>query len=321
MRSLKVLVTGGAGFIGSHLCERLLLSGHEVICVDNLYTGKENNIRHLFSSPHFRFIEKDVTEEMDVKCDQIYHLACPASPIHYQEDAVKTGKICVIGAMNILETAKRYHAKVLQASTSEVYGNPEIHPQPETYFGSVNPIGIRACYDEGKRMAETFFFDYHRQYGVDIKVVRIFNTYGPRMRIDDGRVISNFAVQALKGEDITIYGDGRQTRSFCYVDDLIDGLICMMNSRDGITGPINLGNPEEVTILETAKQIIKTTKSKSEIRYLPFPEDDPIRRKPAINIAEQELDWKPRVPLEKGLMCTVDYFRDALKREKMWKRG
>ena len=321
MRNLKILVTGGAGFIGSHLCEKLLLLGNEVICIDNFYTGREDNIRHLFLNPNFKFIKKDIMEEMDVECDQIYHLACPASPIHYQHDAIKTGKICVIGAIRILELAKRHHARILQASTSEVYGNPEIHPQPENYYGCVNPIGIRACYDEGKRMAETFFLDYHRQYGVDIKVVRIFNTYGPHMRIDDGRVISNFVVQALRGEDITIYGDGRQTRSFCYVDDLVDGLICMMNSRDGVTGPINLGNPEEVTILEAAEKIIRTTKSKSAIRYLPLPEDDPIQRKPAINLAEQELKWKPRVPLEEGLACTADFFRKALKMERRWGRG
>lgn len=321
MRNLKILVTGGAGFIGSHLCEKLLLLGNEVICIDNFYTGREDNIRRLFLNPNFKFIKKDIMKEMDVECDQIYHLACPASPIHYQYDAIKTGKICVIGTIRILELAKRHHARILQASTSEVYGNPEIHPQPENYYGYVNPIGIRACYDEGKRMAETFFLDYHRQYGVDIKVVRIFNTYGPHMRIDDGRVISNFVVQALRGEDITIYGDGGQTRSFCYVDDLVDGLICMMNSRGGVTGPINLGNPEEVTILEVAKKIIRTTKSKSAIRYLPLPEDDPIQRKPAINLAEQELEWKPRIPLEEGLAYTADYFRKALKMESRWGRG
>lgn len=313
MSTIKILVTGGAGFIGSHLCEKLLAFGHEIICIDNFFTGREENIKHLLSNPHFAFMKKDVTEEIDVECDQIYNLACPASPIHYQPDPVKTGKTCVIGALQTLELAKRCNARILQASTSEIYGNPEVHPQTETYCGCVNTAGIRACYDEGKRMAETFFFDYYRQYGVDIKVVRIFNTYGTRMDIDDGRVIPNFIIQALRGGNITIYGDGRQTRSFCYVDDLVDGLIRMMNSKTGFTGPVNLGNPEEITILNTAKLILERTRSKSKIVYRPLPEDDPIQRRPMIRLAEKELGWKPEIQLEKGVGYTIDYFKEYMK--------
>ncbi len=313
MERKRVLVTGGAGFIGSHLCERLLAMGYDVIGMDNLFTGRKDNIRHLISNPYFEFIRKDVTEEIYVECDQIYNLACPASPIHYQYDPIKTGKTSIIGALHALGLAKRCNARILQASTSEVYGDPEVHPQPETYRGCVNPIGIRACYDEGKRMSETLFFDYYRQHGVDIKVARIFNTYGPRMNVNDGRVISNFIVQALRGEDITIYGDGKQTRSFCYVDDLVDGLIRLMNSRDGFTGPVNLGNPGEFTMLEVAECIIEMTKSKSHIIYCPLPEDDPTQRKPVIDLAEQELGWKPGVSLETGLEHTINYFKMCLK--------
>lgn len=312
MKRTRVLVTGGAGFIGSHLCERLLNEGYEVICMDNLFTGQKDNIRHLLENPYFEFIRQDVLEDIYVECDQIYNLACPASPIHYQYDPIKTIKTSFIGALHTLGLAKRCNARILQASTSEVYGDPEIHPQPETYWGHVNPDGIRSCYDEGKRAAETLFFDYHRQHGVDIKVVRIFNTYGPNMRGDDGRVVSNFIVQALKGDDITIYGDGSQTRSFCYVDDLVTGLIKMMNSRDGFTGPVNLGNPGEFTMLELAKKVIELTGSKSKIIYLPLPQDDPTQRKPVIDLAKKELDWEPTIPLEEGLKRTIAYFRKTL---------
>lgn len=304
----RVLVTGGAGFIGSHLCERLLEKGNDVVCMDNLFTGQKDNIRHLMDNPYFEFIRQDVLEDIHVECDQIYNLACPASPVHYQYDPIKTGKTSVIGALHALGLAKRCHATVLQASTSEVYGDPEIHPQPETYRGSVNPNGVRSCYDEGKRMAETLFFDYHRQHGVDIKVVRIFNTYGPRMRPDDGRVVSNFIMQALKGKDITIYGNGKQTRSFCYVDDLIDGMLRMMDSRKEFMGPVNLGNPEEFTMLELAKMVIKLTGSGSKLVYQPLPQDDPAQRRPVIDLAERELGWKPTVGLEEGLMETIRYF-------------
>lgn len=285
MKRTRVLVTGGAGFIGSHLCEKLLDLGYEVICMDNLFTGQKDNIRHLMSNPYFEFIRKDVTEDIQVECDQIYNLACPASPVHYQYDPIKTIKTSFIGALHVLGLAKRCNATVLQASTSEVYGNPEVHPQPESYWRHVNPDGIRSCYDEGKRAAETLFFDYHRQHSVDIKVVRIFNTYGPNMRGDDGRVVSNFIVQALKGEDITIYGDGSQTRSFCYVDDLVDALIRMMNSRKGFTGPVNLGNLGEFTMLELAQKVIEQTGSKSKITYMPLPQDDPTQRKPVIEFS------------------------------------
>ena len=306
----RILVTGGAGFLGSHLCDRLIEQGNDVICLDNLFTGRKENIRHLMGNPYFEFIRHDVTEPIYVEVDQIYNLACPASPIHYQYDPITTGKTSVIGALNSLGLAKRVKARVLQASTSEVYGDPEIHPQPETYRGCVNPIGVRSCYDEGKRMAETLFFDYYRQHHVDIKVIRIFNTYGPRMSDNDGRVVSNFIVQALRNEDITIYGDGMQTRSFCYVDDLIDGMMKMMNSRDGFTGPVNLGNPGEFTMLQLAETIIRLTGSISKIVYKPLPQDDPMQRKPIIDLAKQELGWEPRVQLEEGLLKTIEYFRN-----------
>lgn len=312
MRKTRVLVTGGAGFIGSHLCERLLKEGYEVICLDNLFTGQKDNIRHLMDNPYFEFIRKDIVEDIYVECDQIYNLACPASPVHYQYDPIKTIKTSFIGALHALGLAKRCNARILQASTSEVYGDPEVHPQPETYWGHVNPNGIRSCYDEGKRAAETLFFDYHRQHGVDIKVVRIFNTYGPNMRGDDGRVVSNFIVQALKGEDITIYGDGSQTRSFCYVDDLVDALIKMMNSEEGFTGPVNLGNPGEFTMLELAEKVIKLTGSKSKIVYLPLPQDDPTQRKPVIDLAKEKLNWEPKVHLEEGLIKTIEYFKKVI---------
>ena len=312
MKRTRVLVTGGAGFIGSHLCEKLLDMGYEVICMDNLFTGQKDNIRHLLTNPYFEFIRKDVLEDINVECDQIYNLACPASPIHYQYDPIKTIKTSFIGALHVLGLAKRCKARVLQASTSEVYGDPEVHPQPETYWGHVNPDGIRSCYDEGKRAAETLFFDYHRQHGVDIKVVRIFNTYGPNMRGDDGRVVSNFIVQALKGEDITIYGDGSQTRSFCYVDDLVDALIKMMNSRDGFTGPVNLGNPGEFTMLQLAEKVIELTGSKSKIVYMPLPQDDPTQRKPVIDLTKKELGWEPSIPLEEGLKKTINYFKNVI---------
>ncbi len=312
MKKTRVLVTGGAGFIGSHLCERLLKEGYEVICLDNLFTGQKDNIRHLMDNPYFEFIRKDIVEDIYVECDQIYNLACPASPVHYQYDPIKTIKTSFIGALHALGLAKRCNARILQASTSEVYGDPEVHPQPETYWGHVNPNGVRSCYDEGKRAAETLFFDYHRQHGVDIKVVRIFNTYGPNMRGDDGRVVSNFIVQALKGEDITIYGDGSQTRSFCYVDDLVDALIKMMNSEQGFTGPVNLGNPGEFTMLELAEKVIKLTGSKSKIVYLPLPQDDPTQRKPVIDLAKEKLNWEPKVHLEEGLIKTIEYFKKVI---------
>jgi UDP-glucuronate decarboxylase len=304
-----ILVTGGAGFLGSHLCERLLDIGHEVLCVDNFYTGSRANVRHLLDNPRFELIRHDITFPLHVEVSQIYNLACPASPIHYQRDPVQTTKTCVYGAVNMLGLAKRTGARILQASTSEVYGDPEVHPQPETYWGNVNPIGIRSCYDEGKRCAEALFFDYWRQYDLPIKVVRIFNTYGPRMMVNDGRVVSNFILQALSGKDITVYGDGSQTRSFCYVDDLIDGLIIMMRTTGNeITGPINLGNPNEFTILELATKVIKLTKSKSKIVYRPIPEDDPTRRKPDITEARNRLGWNPNISLNEGLPKVVAYF-------------
>lgn len=312
MKGKRILVTGGAGFIGSHLCEKLLEEGNDVVCMDNLFTGQKDNIRHLMDSPFFEFVRHDVLQDVYVECDQIYNLACPASPIHYQYDPIKTGKTSVIGALHTLGLAKRCHARILQASTSEVYGDPQVHPQPEGYRGYVNPIGIRACYDEGKRMAETLFFDYHRQHAVDIKVVRIFNTYGPRMRMDDGRVVSNFIIQALKGDDITIYGDGNQTRSFCYVDDLVDGMVRMMNSAEGFAGPVNLGNPNEITVKKLAELIVQMTNSKSGIIHMPLPQDDPIQRKPDVELAKDELDWSPVVPLEDGLEKTIKYFRGLL---------
>lgn len=308
----RILVTGGAGFIGSHLCERLLKEGNEVICVDNFYTGTKENIQNFLKNPYFEIIRHDITFPLYVEVDEIYNLACPASPIHYQFDPVQTVKTCVHGAINMLGLAKRLKIKILQASTSEVYGDPEVHPQSESYWGNVNPVGSRACYDEGKRCAETLFFAYHRQHDLRIKVARIFNTYGPRMHPNDGRVVSNFIVQALKGEDITIYGDGSQTRSFCYIDDLIEGIIKLMNSDDNITGPINLGNPDEWTILELAERIIKLTKSKSKIVFKPLPDDDPKRRKPDIEKAKNLLNWQPKVDLDYGLKETITYFRKIL---------
>ena len=312
MQRKRILVTGGAGFLGSHLCEKLLDQGNDVICVDNLFTGSKDNIRHLMDNNYFEFIRHDITQPLYVEVEEIYNLACPASPIHYQHDPIATGKTSVMGALHTLGLAKRCHARILQASTSEVYGDPEVHPQPESYRGCVNPIGPRSCYDEGKRMAETLFFDYHRQHGVDIKVIRIFNTYGPRMSAHDGRVISNFIVQALNGEDITIYGDGKQTRSFCYVDDLIEGMIRMMNSRDGFTGPVNIGNPGEFTMLELAEKIIKLAGSDSKIVYKPLPQDDPMQRRPVIDLAKKELDWQPTIDLDEGLTRTIEYFRVKL---------
>lgn len=308
----RILVTGGAGFIGSHLCEKLLNKSNEIICVDNFFTGSKQNIIHLLDNPYFEIIRHDITFPLYVEVDEIYNLACPASPIYYSFDPVQTTKTSVMGAINMLGLAKRLKIKVLQASTSEVYGDPEVHPQPESYRGNVNPIGPRACYDEGKRCAETLFFDYYRQLKIKIKVVRIFNTYGPRMQPDDGRVISNFIVQALKNKDITIYGDGSQTRSFCYVDDLVEGIIKMMNSREDFVGPVNIGNPIEFTILDLAKKIIKLTDSKSKIIYKPLPEDDPKQRQPDIELANKELKWEPKVQLDKGLKKTINYFARLL---------
>ena len=312
MRKTRILVTGGAGFLGSHLCDRLLREGNDVICVDNLFTGSKDNIRHLLSDPYFEFIRHDVINPLYVECDRIYNLACPASPVQYQRDPIYTTKTSMYGAFNALGLAKRTGARILQASTSEVYGDPECNPQPEDYRGRVNTIGPRACYDEGKRIAETLFFDYHRKHGVDIKIIRIFNTYGPRMDIGDGRVVSNFIVQALKDEDITIYGDGSQTRSFCYVDDLIEGMIRMMNSRDGFTGPVNIGNPGEFTIKELAEIVIKLTGSRSRLVFQPLPQDDPTQRKPDITLAQHELNWKPSIDLETGLNATIEYFKRIL---------
>ena len=310
--SKRILVTGGAGFIGSHLCERLLESGAEILCVDNLFCSTKENIYHLLHNPKFEFIRHDVTFPLYVEVDEIYNLACPASPIHYQRDPVSTLKTSVHGAINMLGLAKRLKVKILQASTSEVYGDPQEHPQTESYWGNVNPIGIRSCYDEGKRAAECLFFDYHRQHELPIKVVRIFNTYGPRMHPNDGRVVSNFIIQALKGDNIIIYGKGSQSRSFCYVEDLVTGLISMMNSRNDLVGPVNLGNPGEFTILELAKMIIKLTNSKSGIEYHELPQDDPIRRKPDINLAKSELSWEPSILLEEGLIKTINYFQGKL---------
>ena len=305
------LVTGGAGFIGSHLCERLLGRGEEVLCLDNLFTGRKENIAPLLGNPKFELVRHDVTEPILIEVDRIYNLACPASPVHYQYNPVKTIKTNVMGALNMLGLAKRVKARILQASTSEVYGDPEMHPQREVYWGNVNPIGIRSCYDEGKRVAETLFFDYHRQNKVDIRVVRIFNTYGPRMLVDDGRVVSNFIVQALRGEPITIYGDGSQTRSFCYVSDLVEAMIRMMDCED-FTGPVNTGNPGEFTIKELAEVIIKQTGSKSALEFRPLPADDPTRRRPDITLAKEKLGWEPTVPLSEGLAKTVDYFATLL---------
>ena len=305
----RILVTGGAGFLGSHLCERLVNEGNDVICVDNFYTGSKDNIIGLLNNPHFELIRHDVTFPLYVEVDEIYNLACPASPVHYQYDPVQTTKTSVHGAINMLGLAKRTGAKIFQASTSEVYGDPAVHPQHESYNGNVNPIGPRSCYDEGKRCAETLFFDYKRQHNLNIRVVRIFNTYGPRMHPNDGRVVSNFIMQALRGEAITIYGDGQQTRSFCYVDDLIEGFIRMMDANDDISGPINLGNPSEFTIKQLAEAIINLTGAKSELIKQPLPEDDPLKRQPDITIAKQQLDWQPSIDLEAGLTKTIDYFR------------
>ena len=304
----RVLITGGAGFLGSHLCDRLIKDGHDVLCVDNFYSGTKDNIAHLMGNPHFEMMRHDVTFPLYVEVDEIYNLACPASPIHYQWDPVQTTKTSVHGAINVLGLAKRTKAKILQASTSEVYGDPEMHPQREDYWGHVNPIGLRSCYDEGKRCAETLFFDYHRQHKLRIKVARIFNTYGPRMHPNDGRVVSNFIVQALKNEPITIYGDGSQTRSFCYVEDMIDAFVRLMNSDDGFTGPVNLGNPDEFTILALAEQVKRITGSPSEIVFKPLPSDDPVQRQPDITLARKTLDWAPSVRLEEGLARTIEYF-------------
>ncbi|MET1414978.1 UDP-glucuronic acid decarboxylase family protein [Roseibium sp. HPY-6] len=306
----RVLVTGGSGFLGSHLCERLLQEGMDVLCIDNLYSSTKDNIVHLLSNPNFEFQRHDVTFPIYLEVDEIYNLACPASPIHYQRDPVQTTKTSVHGAINMLGLAKRTRARIFQASTSEVYGDPEVHPQTEDYWGRVNPIGVRSCYDEGKRCAETLFFDYHRQHGLDIKVARIFNTYGPRMHPNDGRVVSNFIVQALQGKDITIYGDGLQTRSFCYVDDLIEGFVRLMSSSSELTGPVNLGNPSEFTILELAETVLELVGGASKLVFRPLPHDDPKQRRPDITIAKDQLDWTPTIPLKEGLKETITYFRD-----------
>ena len=306
----RILVTGGAGFLGSHLCERLLKEGNEVLCLDNFFTGQKQNVVPLIANPYFEVVRHDVSDPYFTEVDEIYNLACPASPVHYQFDPVQTTRTSVLGALNMLELAKRTKARVFQASTSEVYGDPDVHPQPESYWGKVNPIGIRSCYDEGKRCAETLFFDYHRQHGVEIKVVRIFNTYGPRMHPQDGRVVSNFIVQALRGQDITIFGEGQQTRSFCYVDDLIEGFVRLMGSR--VTGPVNIGNPGEFTMLELAEKVIRLTGSKSKLAFQPLPQDDPKQRKPDITLAQNELGWNPTVDLEEGLTRTIAFFRTAL---------
>ena len=310
--SKKILVTGGAGFLGSHLCDKLIAQGHDVLCVDNFFTGTKANVAHLMSHPNFELMRHDVTFPLYVEVDEIYNLACPASPIHYQRDPVQTTKTSVHGAINMLGLAKRVKAKILQASTSEVYGDPEVHPQPESYWGRVNPVGVRSCYDEGKRCAETLFFDYWRQHQLEIKVVRIFNTYGPRMHPNDGRVVSNFIVQALRGEDITIYGDGSQTRSFCYVDDLLEAMVRAMNTGSDFTGPVNIGNPTEFTMLELAELVLKLTKSKSRIVNQPLPQDDPKQRKPDIGLAKAALGWEPKVNLEEGLRETISYFKKAI---------
>lgn len=308
----KILITGGAGFLGNHLCRRLLQEGNEVICLDNFFTGTKQNIVDIIADPYFELIRHDIQEPILLEVDEIYNLACPASPPYYQFDPVATTKTSVLGAINMLEIAKKCKAKILQASTSEVYGDPKIHPQPESYRGNVSTTGIRACYDEGKRCSETLFFDYHRQYGVEIKVARIFNTYGPYMNPDDGRVVSNFIVQALKNEDITIYGDGKQTRSFQYVDDLIEGLIRLMNSPDGFTGPVNIGNPNEFSMLELAQNVIELTESKSSLVYKELPQDDPMQRQPNISLAKKELNWEPKIQLTDGLNKTIEYFRSVL---------
>jgi len=308
----RTLVTGGAGFLGSHLCERLLAAGEDVLCVDNYFTGTKANIAHLLADPHFELMRHDVTFPLYVEVDRIYNLACPASPVHYQHDPVQTTKTSVHGAINMLGLAKRVKARILQASTSEVYGDPEVHPQPESYWGRVNPVGLRSCYDEGKRCAETLFFDYWRQHRLQIKVVRIFNTYGPRMHPNDGRVVSNFIVQALRGEDLTLFGDGSQTRSFCYVDDLIEAMLRVMQTPADFTGPINIGNPGEFTMLEVAEMVLRLTGSRSRIAFKPLPSDDPRQRRPDISLAQSAIAWEPQIPLEDGLARTIDYFRKLL---------
>ena len=308
----KILVTGGAGFIGSHLCKKLIENGDNVICLDNFFTGRHENIEKLKKKETFQLLEHDIIEPVDIECDEIYNLACPASPVHYQYDAIKTLKTSVLGILNMLELAKKYNAKILQASTSEVYGSPLEHPQKETYWGNVNPIGIRSCYDEGKRTAETLMTDYNRQYGVKTRIIRIFNTYGPNMDPKDGRVVSNCITQALNGENITIYGDGTQTRSFCYVDDLVDGIIKMMNNKQDFTGPVNLGNPSERTVLDLAEKILELTGSNSKLEFLPLPGDDPVKRKPDISVAQRELGWKPKTDIIEGLKKTIDYFSNIM---------
>ncbi|HWU51600.1 MAG TPA: UDP-glucuronic acid decarboxylase family protein [Tahibacter sp.] len=308
----RTLVTGGAGFLGSHLCDALIRRGDQVLCVDNFHTGTRDNLGSLLGHPRFTLLQHDVTVPLDVAVDRIFNLACPASPVHYQHDPVRTTRTCVLGAMNMLALAERRRARILQASTSEVYGDPEVHPQPESYWGRVNPVGLRSCYNEGKRCAETLFFDYHRQHGLDIKVVRIFNTYGPRMYVDDGRVVSNFIHQALRGDDVTVYGDGSQTRSFCYVDDLIDGLLAVMESPAGFTGPVNLGNPDELSMRELAERVLRLSGSTSRIVLQPLPADDPKMRRPDITLARQTLDWQPQVALDAGLEQTIAYFRALL---------
>jgi UDP-glucuronate decarboxylase len=309
----RILITGGAGFLGSHLCERLLREGNDVICLDNFFTGDKNNIAHLIGLPNFELIRHDIINPIYLEVDEIYNLACPASPVHYQYNPIKTIKTNVMGVINVLGIAKRTRAKILQASTSEIYGDPEVHPQTESYWGKVNPIGIRSCYDEGKRAAECLMMDYRRQNSVNTKIVRIFNTYGPRMAINDGRVVSNFVIQALRGEKITIYGDGTHTRSFCFVDDLIEGLIRMMNSANEFYGPVNIGNPAEFSILQLAQIIIKLTNSTSMIEFQPLPEDDPVQRKPDITLAQEKIGWSPKIELEEGLLTTIKYFRDVFK--------
>jgi UDP-glucuronate decarboxylase len=312
MSRKKILVTGGAGFVGSHLCERLLNEGNEVFCLDNYFTGQKKNVVHLLENPYFELIRHDVTSPFFIETDEIYNLACPASPVHYQYNPIKTMKTSVMGAVNMLGLAKRVGAKILQASTSEVYGDPLVHPQTESYWGHVNPIGDRACYDEGKRSAETLFVNYHKQNKVNIKIIRIFNTYGPKMHPNDGRVVSNFIMQAIQNQDITVYGEGNQTRSFQYVDDLVEGMIRLMNSRDGFTGPVNVGNPNEFTILELAQKVIELTGSKSKIIYKPLPSDDPMQRQPDISLAKKELDWVPKVQLEEGLIKTISFFKTVI---------
>ncbi len=312
----RILITGGAGFIGSHLCQRLLAEGNDIICLDNFFTGSKNNIRHLIGNDHFELVRHDITKEYFAEVDEIYNLACPASPPHYQYNAIKTIKTSILGMINMLGLAKRCKATILQASTSEVYGDPNVHPQREDYWGNVNPIGVRSCYDEGKRCAETLMMDYHRQNGVDTRIIRIFNTYGPNMDQNDGRVVSNFIVQALKNEDITIYGDGSQTRSFCYVSDLVEGMVRMMNNPQGFIGPVNLGNPSERTILDFAKLIIELTNSNSKIIHMPLPKDDPTQRKPDISLAKKELNWEPTVDIKDGLLKTIEYFEKKIRENK-----